>query len=214
MTDSNVLFGRVGEVLEGVGGEGPLRLGRTRELIVNQDGGQFQEAAINGKIYIASGVVAGIAPGTVFSTTPPMALWNPPNSGILTVLLQVYLAYVSGTLGAGFMAHGFTPGQNTIPTGGTELTTRAGLLSDSRGETRAFAGSTLVAAPTIIRPSISMGPALATTAAFPFIVPDNVEGAIVIPPGAVWAYQGATLGAGTTPLVCIGAIYKEVQIPT
>lgn len=205
--------GRVGVVVEGVGGEGPLRLGRYRDLVVSQAHGRFSEATQNRSMYYVSTAVAGVAPGTAFSTTPPMAIWNPPNSGVLIAIAQVFLGYVSGTLGAGFMGHGYTPGQNTAPTAGAELQPTQALLSQGQGKARAFQGSTLVVAPALIRPSFSMGPALATTAQFPFLPYDEVDGAIQIAPGAVWAFQGAALGAGTTPLVVIGVSYEELPLP-
>lgn len=212
-TNGSAAIGRVGPVLEGIGGEGPMRLGRQREVIVGQAHGQYHEPASNGVLFFASNGTGGVAPGTAFSTTPPMVIWNPPSSGVNISIGQVFLAYVSGTLGAGFMAHGLTLGQTTIPSGGTELTPQQGILSGVRGKARAFQGSTLVAAPTIIRPSFSMGPALATTAVFPWLAYDEVQGAIIVPPGVCWAFQGAALGAGTSPLVSIGVQYEEIPLP-
>lgn len=210
---SEVTFdGIVGPIIQGDGNKSPARYGKAAELVVTQAHGEFHEATSRALLFWASTAVAGVAPGTAFSTTPPMVLWNPPNSGVLVSVQQVFLAYVSGTLGAGFMAHGQTLGQVTVPSAGTELTPTSGLTAGVRGKARAFQGSTLVAAPTIVRPSFSMGPALATTAVFPFIVYDEVRGSIVVGPGAAWAFQGAAVGAGTSPLVAIGVGYEEVPI--
>jgi hypothetical protein len=214
MSRDVALTGRVGPVLEAIGGEGPIRLGRQREVVSGDAHGRYHEAAVNGALFWASTGVAGVAPGTAFSATPPMALWNPPSSGRVLSIVQLVLAYVSGTLGAGFMAHGRTLGQTTVPTGGTEITPEAAALSGLRSKARAFQGSTLVAAPTIVRPAFSMGPALATTAAFPFLGFDDVNGAILVPHGVAWAFQGAALGAGTAPLVAIGVGFEEIEIPT
>lgn len=188
-------------------------MGRTGEQIVADARGRFHEAASRGTLFHASTAVAGVAPGTALSTTPPMALWNPINSGKLLSIQQVFLGYVSGTLGGGSMVHGLVIGQTTLPTGGAELTPQCGLLANVRGVARAFQGSTLIAAPTILKPSFVLGAGLATTAALPTAPAyDEVDGAIVVPPGAVWAFQGVA-AAGTTPLVLIGASYEEVAIP-
>jgi hypothetical protein len=121
------------------------------------------------------------------------------------------MSYVSGTLGAGSMVHAYTLGQVTKPTAGTQLTTVSALLNGSSGKALAFQGSTLVAAPLIIRPSMTFGPALATTPAFPSLVQDFVDGSIEIPPGVAYAFQGVAT-AGTAPLVMIGVGYAEIPI--
>ena len=203
---------RVGPVNEGDGNGAPFRAGKQRETIVGVAHGRFHESASRGTLFWASTAAAGVAPGTAFSTTPPMALWNPPNSGVLASVQQVWMAYVSGTMGAGCMGHGLTLGQVAAPTTGTELVPQSGLLSGVRGRVRAFQGSTLVAAPTILRPSTCMGPFLATTVVQFYQSYDEVDGSIVVPPGAVYTFQGAALGAGTTPLVIIGVSYEEVPI--
>ena len=203
--------GRVGPIQAADGNEEVVRLGKFAEQIVSLLGGGQYEYASRGQLLHASTAVAGVAPGTALSTTPPMALWNPLNSGVLGVLQLVYLGYVSGTLGAGTMVHAQVVGQTTVPTGGTELTPQTGLLSTARGKLRAFQGSTLAATPTILRPSAILGAGVTTTATFPAVAVDEVAGAIVIPPGSCWVYQGVA-AAGTTPLVLIGATYAEVPL--
>lgn len=212
--DQVLSYGHVGvPTATADGSDVPNRLGKFAEQIIAQAHGKYYEAASRGKLMTASTAVAGVAPGTALSTTPPMALWNPTNSGLLIALKQVFLGYVSGTLGAGSMLHAQVSGQTAAPTGGTELTPVNNLLGTTRGTARAFQGSTVANTPTIVRASgIILGASLASTAALPAIAMDEVDGSIVIPPGGCWAFQGLA-AAGSSPLVLIGAVYEEIAIP-
>lgn len=211
-TDTNLLA-RVGALVASFGAPTQLRAGRQAELITADAHGRYHEAAVNGGLFHVSNAVAGVAPGTAFSTTPPMLLWNPPNSGILLSIKQVYVGYVSGTLGAGNLAHGIVASQQTLPSGGTELVPVNARLTLARTATaRALTGSTVSAAPTIIRPSMSLGAALASSVAFPGPAFDNVDGAILVSPGTAWAYQAAAAAAGSSPLIMIGVLWEEVPL--
>lgn len=168
----------------------------------------------SGAVFHASTAVAGVAPGTALSATPPFVLWNPLNSNKLASILKLRIGYVSGTLGAGAIAMAFCA-QLTVPTGGAELLRVCGLLGSTQGAIRIFQGSTLSAVPTIIQPLASLSAALATTAGAPFApFIDEIAGEIVIPPGTAFALQGIA-AAGTTPLVLFGASYlEEAYTPT
>jgi len=204
-------YGLVGPVSLGDGAISPVRQGKTGELVTHSMHGHYFEGAARGNLFIVDTAVAGIAVGIALDDAPPMALWNPPNSGILTVIQQVWVGYVAGSLGAGTMAHMVNPSQLTAPSGGTELVPRGGLLGVIRGKTRAYVGSTISAAGVILRPSLHLGAALASTATFPAKAYDEVNGSIVIPPGKAWGYMGIT-DTGATPLVMIGVSYEEVPI--
>lgn len=211
--DENVVAqGRVGPISSGDGPNSSLRLGKTGALISAQAHGKFFEGASRGKYHFASIGAAGVAPGTALSTSPAFQIWNPSNSGILVAIKAVYVGYISGTLGAGTLVHSLNTAQPSAPTGGTELTPQCALLNTSRATARAFTGSTIAATSVLIRPSMSMGAALASSAAFPSIVVDEVEGSIVIPAGVVWCYQGIA-AAGSTPLLAFAALYEEIPVP-
>jgi hypothetical protein len=204
------LEGRVGPQPAADGAAQKVRLGRTGCVSVGSAHGDYYEASSRGNVFSGNTAAAGVAPGTAFSTTPPWALWNPTSSGKTLNLLLVSLGYVSGTLGAGTISFGLVAGQALAPTGGTELVPQCNLLNNSRGSGRVFQGSTLAATPTLLRPFCSMGPALATTAAFPFMVKDLLDGEFSVPPGSVFVVQGSALGAGTSPLVLFGGTWEEV----
>ena len=202
--------GQVGPHARGDGTIGPVRLGAHGDQVVNA-WGKFFEAAQRGFLFHGSLAVAGVAPGTALSTAPMMCLWNPPSSGVDLAIQQTWVSYVSGTLGAGSMVHAYVLDQPALPTTGTQLEGICARLSGARPKGRIMTGSTVGATTLILRPSLHLGAALATTATFPFAAYDEVEGSIVIPPGSAWAYQGVA-AAGSTPLILAGVLWAEVPI--
>lgn len=202
--------GKVGIQTAADGSQVIARAGRTGELIVTQGHSAFAESALRGAIMIASNAVAGVAPGTALSTTPPLALWNPPSSGKNLVILKVGFGYVSGTLGAGSILLAGSTSQTTVPSSGTELTPVCSLFGMPRGVGRVFTGSTIVT-PTIIRPVFQLGAYLATTAWPPINVVEQIDGELIVTPGTIVCLQeiGA---AGSTPLGVFSFTYEEVPI--
>lgn len=188
-----------------------VRLDKTGGVVTAQAHAEYTEPGSRGLIMVASNAVAGVAPGTALSTTPPLAIWNPPNSGFNLVIMKTALGYVSGTLGAGSVVYAYVAVQATVPATGTELTPVCTKLGFPRGQGRAFTGSTLASTPLIIRPAFAMGAFLATTAIQPFQVADMVEGCIVVPQGAVFVMQGVA-AAGTTPLVILSCEWEEMPV--
>lgn len=204
--------GRVGLVNVGDGVGAVIRLGKQADVIVSQLMGELYEAASRSKLFIASNAVAGVAPGTALGTTPPMTIHNPASSGILVAIREVVVSYVSGTLGAGTIAHAFCA-QAAAPTTGTELTPQGMPLGGAAGQAKAYTGSTVAATPTILRPAFNMGAALASSAEFAKeAAKDKVNGGIVIPAGYAYCLQGIAAG-GSTPLVILAVVYQEITIP-
>ena len=122
------------------------------------------------------------------------------------------MGYVSGTLGAGSIWHLVNEDdQQTVPTG-TPITEIPGKAGGPGPKCIALTTATIVA-PSIVRPFCSLGASLATTAAAPWQVRDEVDGAIIIPPGCAYSLHG-TAAAGTTPLVVFGVTWEEVPIGT
>jgi hypothetical protein len=186
----------------------PLRLDRKGALVAQLGGASFAEAVLRGNVMEACTAVAGVAPGTALSTTPPFALWNPPSSNKNLVVLKATLGYVSGTLGGGSILFAIVPSQVTVPSTGSELIPQNALLGLQRGVGRVFQGSTLSATPTILRPSFVMGAWVGTTASAAFNEMDIVDGGIVLPPSTVLCMQGLA-GAGTSPLVLFAMTWEE-----
>jgi len=202
---------KVGMISAADGTEVQARAGRSGETIVGNAHGFYAETAQRGATMEVCTAVAGVAPGTVLSTTPPLALWNPPASGKNLVVLKASMGYVSGTLGAGSLCLAAVLSQATVPTTGTELTPVCSMLGLARGVGRTFQGSTLASVPQIIRPLFTVGAFLATTAQVPVDCVDVLDGSIVVTPGTVLVLQEVG-AAGTTPLTLLSFTWEEVAV--
>ena len=80
--------GRVGPILVADGSLVCERLDKTGANVSANAHPMYGESVLRGNMMVASNVVAGLAPGTAFSATPPLALWNPPSSGKNLVVLR------------------------------------------------------------------------------------------------------------------------------
>ncbi len=204
-----LLEGRTGLISAADGSINAIRQDKTGAVIIVTAHPLYSEAVLRGHMFTASTAVAGVAPGTALSTTPPFALLNPINSGFDLVVVKISIGYVSGTLGAGNIVYAYYTPQATIPTGGAELIPVNNKIGQIRGAGRVFQGSTLVGTPLIIRPAFNLGAFLATTASPLHMSTDLIEGEIIVPPATCFVVQGVT-AAGSTPLVTIGVVWEEL----
>jgi hypothetical protein len=204
--------GQVGyqRLQDGAGSD--FRFSRGSELIVSDGLPKYYEQTLT-QLHFGA-LIASVAPGTAISTTPPLAIWNPPNSGVLLVPTLLAVGYVSGTLGAGFLNALFVASQQTAPTTGTELTPFGMILNATKGRGRAFSGSTLAATPVACGVLGSLQATLATAPAAggfsPFVQGEvGLDGRFIVPPGSVFGVQ-AVAAAGTTPLVAMSLSWLEI----
>lgn len=164
-------------------------------------------------LFIATTAIAGVAPGTALSATPPMCIWNPANSGKNLYIVRTSVGYVSGTLGAGSLWYAQVANQQTKPTTGTVLTPVCCALGNGSTATgQAFQGSTLIAVPTALGPApFTFGAFLATTAGFGPMMVDELAAAFLVVPGTAFVIQGVAV-AGTSPLVAMSVQWGEERI--
>lgn len=206
--------GLVGNKKDGVGDGASIvpRLGKTGELIATEAHGHYYEGASRGVKFVVNTAVAGVAPGTALSTTPPLTLWNPPASGLFVVINKLIVSYISGTLGAGQILLAQTA-QITTPTGGTTLQPVSAMVGNLiKSRTGAFQGSTLTFAPTLVRSTGIVLSAFNGSASQPQPpLLDDLGGEIVIAPGMCVCLQGQA-AAGTSPLVMLGFSFEEVPL--
>ena len=186
------------------------RADKTGAAVVSTLNGAYTESGARSTLMVASTAVAGVAPGTALSTTPPFVLWNPPGSGKKLSVLKSMLGYVSGTLGAGSLVFAAVLSQVTVPTTGAELVPVCTDLGMPRGVGRVFQGSTLVSVPQILYPAFMLG-AFVGGANPPQDSIDVVDGSIIVEPGTALCLQGVA-GAGTTPLVLLGMKWAEIPV--
>ena len=204
-----------GKVGPGYANDGSLvdpRMTKDLGLVCQDLHGRFYESTYRGNTFIASTAVAGVAPGTALSTTPPFTLYNPLGSGTNLSIVSASIGYISGTLGAGTIVYAVN--NNTAqaaPTGGTSLVpinTFVGNNTLPHG--KAFQGATLAVAPTILRDCVILGAFAGAAALFPPIR-DIVDGTIIIIPGASISLQGVA-AAGTTPLLTFAVTWEEIPV--
>lgn len=192
------------------GNTGEGRIGRGGEEISSQLNAPLYELAKRGNVFSGATAVTGVAPGTAIGTTAAFALFNPSNSGVDLVVLKASMSYLSGTLGIGFVnwIYHTSSVQAGVAITGTAITAVCG-----NGSNRAAAGKPLttatVVAGVLTRLFANLPPMLATSVLTPWRLEDDVDGALVVPPGAGVSLQ-ATAGAGTAPLVIYGCTWAEV----
>jgi hypothetical protein len=191
------------------GGDGSrfgLRAGKTAETVVGDAHGHFHEAVSRGYVFSAVTPAAGVALGTALSTTPPIALWNPPNSGVILSVLVAEFGILSGTLGVGSIFYAAVEQQTSKPTTGTPLAAIASLVGNqATPKGQAFQGSTLSGIPIALD-------LMASIAANPTgILQDKCDGEHAVLPGAVLCLQeiGA---AGTSPLGFFSLTWEEIAL--
>lgn len=180
--------------------------------------GRFQDAASRGFLFSAGMTLTSISNAT-FSTgtlgataTPIIGVWNPLNSGKNVVVLQARLQIVNTALqvtGAGALVWCTAVGQSAISTGITPLN-RASLASTG-SIAKGFAGTVLtgLSGNLTVQEASGLGGLLSnlstlqTAAGLMPQAPtyiDNIDGALVVPPGGVLA-----LLCTTNPPVAVSA---------
>lgn len=178
-------------------------LGRFGQVLTGDYLPQYAELVTRGNVFTATTAAAGVAPGTAASTTPPFALWNPPNSGKNLVVLSASCSILSGTLGVGTVFLEYCV-QATVPSGGAELTTyETRIGGGGRASGRVFQASTLGATPTLLRPMCGV------YAGSTDPVRADLWGSIVVIPGYALALE-ETGAAGTSPKVFLSMTWAEI----
>lgn len=205
-------IGAVGEQPTPPGNTPPT--GRQDKLggaVISQGAGKYYENAQNGRIFAAADQGVGVTVQVTITTTATLSLHNPVASQKRLEILKVGIAYFSGTLGAGAFYHGFNPVGTVLPSSGSLLVancTDIGNASTAVAVGVPRSGSTVVAG-TVLYPFASSLPILASTAVAPFAVIEDVDGLIVLEPGAVYQLLGVFGGTGSSPKVSVGIIWRE-----
>lgn len=190
------------------------RQGKTGEAIVTQSYGKYYESSSRGIIFGACDQGAGVTVQTSITTTAAMALFNPTTSIKRLQLVQVSIGYFSGTLGAGTFYHGILGPGNTAPSSGTQITSTCldvGNQSVSAAQGVARTGATVVAA-TAVGVITSTFPELATTANGMQPAIFDIDGLIVLEPGAQWQLLGVFGAGGSSPKITCGLMWIEMPI--
>lgn len=198
-----------------------VRGGNSGEVITSEAGlGRLGEAAIKGQVFMACSPTLTLAAsggnlvGSSAGADTNTALINPSTSDKHLILMRVALSVNSGTFAAGGVYHGLASGQ-TVATSlagmarGTNARAGDGQVSAgyfwTKGTQAALTGG---AAPTQLSP-IAGTTATAAANGYLLNVVDDVNGAIVLPPGG--QYQPLFTGVGTTVIYNVG--YTWIEVP-
>ncbi len=203
-----LLEGKVGPVVLTDGASPTLRMTKDGALVAQDVHSRYHEAVYRGGVFTVSTAVAGVAPGTVLSTTPPFIVYNPATSGKNLVILQTAVGYVSGTLGGGTIVYA---GGVSVQPGATILTPRSALIGGASATVSVCSQGGTVTLPTIIRPAYTVGAWTAATAAINPVLKDQLDGEFIIIPGSAFVMQGV-MAAGSTPLMLFSATWEEVAV--
>lgn len=202
--------GVVGTQTNSNGATRTFRMGAGGQQLANLGNGKYYELVREGVVFIGQTAVTGVAPGTAIGTTAAAALYNPVGSGKNIVLLQTTLGYVSGTLGAGVVSYCLNTNLVAAAVTGTAMAHRNAFAgSAATAAASALTTATLPAAPQPVRSFCSLQASLASTAVAPWQVMDDVDGALILKPGATVSLQ-ATAATGSSPLVVYSFMWAEL----
>ncbi len=198
--------------------DGPLRMGNQGELIVGQLNPEHHEEVLRGNGFMYSAAAAGAALAAFGVNSAPF-LWNPTGSNKNLVIVKIAVGLASVTATAGHVVYGFM--QNMGSQIGTAQPVVSGtfvaptnlLIGAGNASVIRFAPTTvtlLAATAATFLCTMGLGQATAaSTAVSPFMAIDNVDGAIIIPPGCAFV-----IGASATISNFTASIYGlELPIP-
>jgi len=194
------------------------RADRTGALVIQQAHARSTETTSRGNVFsmILTATTGGIAAGQLVAAaaaaSTQFALFNPATSKYNLVMMRFGYAANSGTPAAGALIHGQFFTVPTLAASGTIRNNRPnGRQSVAVGYTSA-AGAALTggSAPQALMAAGFSYTATAQGATTTSPTLEQVEGAIVLPPGTGWA--PLHLGAGTTVLSSYSVTWEEIPI--
>lgn len=220
---------RTGPVVSADAANNPARADKTGALVMQDAHGRFTEAALRGNLFSAGMTITSISNAT-FSTgtltasaTPIIGLWNPTNSGKNCVILQARVQIINTALqvtGAGALVWAVSTGQSAITTGITPLNRLSLAASGAVGKGYAATALTGLSGSLVVYEASGLGGLLSNLSTLQTAVGlmpqaptyvDNIDGAIVVPPGGVLA-----LLCSTNPPVAVSAasslLWEEITI--
>lgn len=167
--------------------------------------GYYQEPTYRGNVFsmVLAATTTAIAVGNLVSAAAAavvqFALFNPPSSGKLLVLLRFRLGIISGTPAGGPIFHGFYAGSTSVAGTGTILNNIVGgsTASVAKGfATAASTGTALTGAPAVQTHMLTNFTTTATAQASPYLVSadDLLDGCLIVPQNAGWAPLWGAVG--------------------
>ncbi len=191
----------------GMGTVGPLRGDVSNALVVTDGHARFQEAVLNGNVWYGANLAGtGVTFPLLTGVTPPLSLFNPPNSPVYLSVWHIDMAFTASGA-ADYLAFGYNfPALAGVLTGPTTVTlanvTNAIIGQGQFGSATAVATSspwgqcyragTLSAAPLAF--GYPMG-TIGATAISGMSFRTQIDGSIIIPPGVCVSLNGVSAAA-------------------
>jgi hypothetical protein len=187
-------------------------------IVVTQGGGKYKEPTKRGKMFSAINATARAVPAS-FTTTCPLLVYNPAGSGIRAIIKKVsFSPGVTGTQGNGRISHGKItlngPGGSqggVVPTGTAVTPQNLDLGGPNNSAMTVLEQATIVAGVELYHFCNVDAQVDATTVAVDRRTQEDVDGNIVVEPGAGWFLSGVTANQNT-PLCFISVVWEEEPI--
>ena len=180
---------RVGIQNVNSGSETDLRSNRSGDLIVSQGHAKYQEAVLNGDVYIGANLAgtAVVTQAGLSATTPALALHNPVGSGVYLSLLTITVDITASPAAAVGLMFAYNLKSAAAPTATTLAQVTNAILDLGKLPIgQCYRISTLAAAPLAIR---YLGGSIGASAISGIQLIDNIDGSIIISPGVVVSIQ-------------------------
>lgn len=199
--------GTVGPQLLSDGDYSDLRLGRSGELVTSGFHGKYYEQTYRGNVFVARNLGGFFAPAG--TAAGPLGLYNPPGSGKNLVLLKTIALFTSFTtsMTAGALAY-FYSTNASISTPNLSNAVNCLLGSGNISVAQVFISGVISPTPAILFPIVSKT-GTAVPASNNSQIIDDVNGAIILSPGAILVVQETTLDTNTGNL---SYVWEEVPI--
>jgi hypothetical protein len=219
-----------GPLYGGTGTPSPFTSNLSGAQRVADANARFMDAALAGRLFSGGMTLTSISNAT-FSTatlgataTPIVGVWNPSTSGKNLVILQVRIAPVNTALqttGAGAFMWASSTGNNSISTGNAPFNRGTGIATGSVAKDMSGIALTGLTTNLVVRDALAAGSGVISnlstlqTAAglFPPMIAslENVDGAIVVPPGGALAVL-CTTNAPVAISAASSILWEELPI--
>lgn len=193
----------------------PLSQGRGGQLHVADTHGKYFAAAVRGKMFLGSTVIAGVAlPVNATNVVSKFTLWNPLTSGVNCELVEFGTGIDSATTVVNGVVAGFQFGVGSTITAPGTLTALATSISIGPGAGVAPA-ATLYSAATLVNAAV-LGPLMPIWGGYGAVTdgalapdPHKFDGKVVLPPGSLVTFL-TTVAAATAAFYGLTWIERPV----
>jgi hypothetical protein len=223
-----ILWGQVGQNVQSVGSNPPIRQGRLSDVIVSELHGKFYEQNYNNNLFTAVGVsntalvaANAIATGLTATAQPVIGIYNPAGSQVNLSIIKAYLT-VSAIANTAVAPGGFmwcVSSSNAAPLTLGSIPYNCKTLVQGGSSAKTFSVSQALTG--LSNPLVAIRASEITTAlnaagaATAVSIPQGqsveyLDGAFIVPPGGVLALMNQV--STVTMSVSTGLLWEEVAL--